>query len=223
MGLSGSKTTTTNKPIYSGQIEGAENNINSAYATAAPKIQGISDQLGGLVPGLIERYTNGDPTINAAKGYDASVLSGQYLHGSPQLDALVAQTNNDVANRTSASLGTRGLVGGSAMGDIISRALAQNETGLRYTDYNNERSRMDAASGRAPGLAAASELPLASLTSILQAQQAPLQAAVGAGSGIGGLLGQYTTSTQKNSGLGSLIARIVARGAQAYAGGGFGG
>lgn len=221
MGLSGSKTTTTNKPIYSGQIEGAANNINSAYATAAPKIQGISDQLGGLVPGLIERYTNGDPTINAAKGYDASVLSGQYLHGSPELDALVSQTNNDVANRTSASLGTRGLVGGSAMGDIIARALAQNETGLRYTDYNNERGRMDAASARAPGLAAASELPLASLTSILDAQQAPLRAAVGAGSGVGGLLGPYTTTTQKSSpSLGSLIAQLASSAAQAYAMGG---
>ncbi|MGV0964195.1 MAG: hypothetical protein ACOYBT_09925 [Polynucleobacter sp.] len=221
MGLSSSKSTSTTKPVYSAQIEGAANNVNAAYGAQSPKISAITDALGGLAPNLVGRFTNGDSGVNAAKSYDTDVLSGKYLHGSPELDAIVSQTNDSTRNGLAASLGTRGLTGGSAFGDIITRALAQNETGLRYQDYGAERSRMDAASGRAPGLAAAGYLPIQSLLEIAQAQQLPVQAAAGAGSSIGGLLGQYGTTTQKTSpSLGAIIAQLAGNAAQAYAMGG---
>lgn len=222
MGLSSSKTKTSTKPVYSAQLEGAANNVTGAYNAQAPKITNITDSMAELVPGIVKQYTMGDPNVNAAKGYNADVLSGKYLNGSPQLDALVNQTNNDVRNGLSASLGTRGLTGGSAFGDIITRGLAQNETGLRYTDYNNQMTRMDNAAAQAPGLAAAGYLPLTAIQSILQSQMTPIQAASGAGSAVGGLLGQYTNSTQTlTPSLGMLIAQIAGNAASAWGSGGF--
>lgn len=219
MGLSGSKTKTTNKPIYSSQVEGAASNINNAYNQQAPKISGIADQMGSLVPGLVERFQNGDPGVNAAAGYNSDVLSGKYLDaGNPYLEQQIAATGANTRNGLAASLGTRGLTGGSAFGDIITRNLAENESGLRYADYNNERGRMGQAAGMAGGISAAQYLPLTAMQEILQAQQAPVQSAVGAGSGIGGLLGQYQNTEQKTSqSLGSIIAQLAGNAAQAYA------
>lgn len=199
MGLSSSSKTQTNKPIYAPQIEGAANTVTGAYNAAAPGIAQSASAIGSTVPGLIDKYNNGDPTVNAAAGYDQDVLGGKYLNGSPQLDAIVNQTNNDTRNGSEASLGTRGLTGGSAYTDIISRALAQNETGLRYTDYNNQLGRMDTAAANAPGVAAAQYQPLSAAIAAAQAQTAPVQAAAGYGSAMGGLLGQYQNTNQTSS------------------------
>lgn len=217
-----SKSTTKTKPIYSQQIEGAAGNINAAYSAQAPKISAVTDQLSAQVPGLVERYTQGDPNVKAAQGYNADVLGGKYLDaGNPHLQAMIDQTGNSVRNGVSASLGVRGLSGGSSHSDLVSRALAENETKLRYGDYASERSRMDSAASQAPALASAQYIPLSIMEQIAQAQQMPVQSAVGAGSGIGGLLGSYTNqkTTQKGS-IGQLIAQMAGNAAQAYAGGG---
>lgn len=211
MGLSSSSKTQTNKPIYSSQLEGAANTVTNTANAQLPKITSITDQLSGLVPSLMDKYANGDPTTNAAKAYNTDVLSGKYLDaGNPYLEQMVAKTNNNVSNQTSAALGTRGLTGGSAFADIVSRALANNETGLRYNDYNSERDRMATAAGQTSSLAGASEVPLSSILSILQAQQIPVATASGAGATVGGLLGQYQTTKQTSDnsvlgGLGSLV------------------
>lgn len=222
MGLSGSKTTTKTKPIYSAQIEGAASNVSNAYSAQAPKVAAVTDALGGLVPGLLDKYKNGDPNLNAASAYDTDVLSGKYLDSNPYIDEIASRAGNDARNETAGALGTRGLTGGSAFGDIISRNIAKAGTDLRFANYNTERGRMDSASGRAPSLAAAGQLPIATLLEIAQAQQMPVQTAAGAGSAIGGLLGQYTNTEQKQSqSLGAIIAQLAANGAKAYAGGGF--
>lgn len=224
MGLSSSKTQTTTKPVFSPQIEGASNAVTGAYNAAAPGIAASAGAIGGTVPGLIDKFNTGDPNVNAAQGYNQDVLSGKYLTGNPQLDQIITNSNNDTRNGLAASLGTRGLTGGSDFAGIITNALAKNDTNLRYTDYNNQMGRMDQASALAPSLAGASYLPLTAAISAAQAQQAPVQAAAGMGSSIGGLLGQYTNTTQKSSpSLGSLIASLASSAAQAYAGGAFGG
>lgn len=216
------KSKTETRPIYSAQIEGAAGNINSAYSAQAPKIGAITDQLGSLVPGLLDRYTSGDPNITAARDYDKAVLGREFLGSNPHLDDIVQRSNDGVRNGVAASLGTRGLTGGSAFSDIISRNLAANDTNLRYQDYSAERARMDAAANRAGTYGAAEQTPIASILNILGAQQMPLQTAVGAGNGVGGLLGQYTNqSTTSTPSIAMLMAQMAGNAASAYAGGGF--
>ncbi|MBO9624170.1 MAG: hypothetical protein J7500_15790 [Sphingomonas sp.] len=199
MGLSSSTKKSSVKPVYASQIEGAANNVTGAYNAQAPKITGITDQLAGLVPGLVEKYTAGDPNVNAAKSYNLDVLQGKYLGGNPYLEDIVGKSETDARNHTAAALGTRGLTGGSAFGDIISRNVLDAGNTLRYNDYNTERNRMDSAVGSAAGLTAAEQIPLSSIMSILQAQQMPVQTAAGAGSAVGGLLGQYTNQKQTST------------------------
>jgi hypothetical protein len=219
MGLSSSSSKTTQTPVYAPQLTAAAGNVSSAYSAAAPGIASSAQAIGSTVPGLIDKYTNGDPTVNAAQTYDQNVLNGQYLHGSPELDNVVDQTNNHVMNNTESSLGTRGLTGGSAYTDIIARALAQNETGLRYQDYQTERNNMNTAAQNAPSQAAASYLPLTAATAAAGAQQAPVQAAAGMAASTGGLLGQYVNSnTTQTQSIASLIAAMAGSAAQAYAG-----
>lgn len=231
MGLSSSKskatTTATTKPVYEPQIQQANTNLNAAYEAQAPKLSALTDQLGGLAPDLFKQFQQGDPNVNAARGYNADVLGGKYLdQGNPYLSAMIQQTGDNTRNGLAASLGTRGLTGGSAFADIISRALAQNETNLRYTDYGNERSRMDQAASLAPALSAAQYQPLDALLQITQAQTLPSQLATGNAAATGGLLGQYVrsdgTSTQKQSqGLGASLGGLLGAGLAGWASGGF--
>jgi len=220
--FSKSKTKTTNAPVYSAQVEGAASNITNAYNQAQPGITSTANSLASAVPGLMEQYNQGDPNVKAAMGYNADVLGGKYLDaGNPYLQGQIDQTNNGVRNGLAASLGTRGLTGGSAFGDIITRNLAQNENNLRYADYNNERTRMGSAASAAGGISAAQYAPLGVIQSILESQQAPVRAATGAGAGVGGLLGSYQNTTQKSSpSIASMIALMAGNAASAYAGGG---
>lgn len=197
MGVSSKTQKSSTKPIYAPQIEGAASNVSNAYASASPGIASTASSLGSAVPGLMEQYNKGDPGVQSAMQYNQDVTSGKYLSaGNPYLQGQIDQTNAGVRNGLSASLGTRGLTGGSAFGDIITSNLAKNENNLRYTDYTNERNRMDGAASAAAGISAGQYQPLSVIQSILQSQMAPIQAAAGQASSIGGLLGQYTNQKQ---------------------------
>ena len=214
------KSKSKTKPIYSKEIEGAAGSITNDYNQNAPGIQAGADKFGGILDSVLSKYNAGDPNIEAARGYNADVLGGKYLDaGNPYLQAMIDQTGNDVSNGVSASLGTRGLTGGSANSGIVARELAKNSAALRYGDYGAERDRMGQAVSQVPGLIAAENGILDPAFAAYDAMQAPVRAAVGAGQGVGGLLGQYTKSTQKGS-LAGLLAQIAGNAAQAYAGGG---
>jgi len=191
MGLSSRSSKSSNRPIYEAEIKNAAGQVTNAYNQQAPKMTAITDQLGTAVPSLMDMFMKGDPNVNLAREYNSDVLSGKYLGANPYIDDVIANTGNDVRNQATASLGTRGLVGGSAMSDIVSRNVGNMAGTMRLADYNTERGRMDSAVGSAAGLSAASQIPLASLLQILQAQGLPVQTAAGAGSAVGGLLGSY--------------------------------
>jgi hypothetical protein len=213
MGLSSSKQKSSTKPVYSSQITGAQNTLSNVYNAQAPKIQGYADQIGALVPSLVSQYQQGNPAQQAAQSYLTETLTGDPAQN-PYLDDVVAMTNDNVRNQTQASLGTRGLTGGSAYADLISRNLAQNETGLRYNDYNAEQQRRMQAAGLTPGVVASQYAPIAAAQGAAGfAAGLPLQAAGQFASGTGGLLGQYVNSTQtSNPGL----LGLAGMGLQAY-------
>lgn len=184
MGLSSSKS--KNKPIYKAEIGAASGSLSSAYNATAPGVAQAAESISSLVPDMLDRYKQGDPTINAAQGYAQGVLSGnsgfnytpdKYLSGlrdstytpnayfssvmngtdgsNTSLADMIAMTNNSVANTTNAKLGTRGLTGGTVQANVVARALADNETGLRYQDYTTQQARRDQAAAEEAGLAQA--------------------------------------------------------------------
>lgn len=212
MGLSSSKS--KNKPIYKAEIEGANSALSSSYSATAPKVTANADAISSLVPSLIDRYTKGDPGLNAASGYVSDTLAGKgaysytpdnYLTGlrdtaytpdaylqnvtgstykpnsyfenltstgytpnsyfssvingadgsNEQLNNIISLTNRNVASGLNANLGTRGLTGGTVQQNILSKALADNETGLRYQDFTTQQARRDSAAAQEASLAQA--------------------------------------------------------------------
>jgi hypothetical protein len=204
MGSKKTKTTQTNKPIYSAEIGGAANNIANAYTGSAGAARDVSSNLGQVSSDLFAQYRQGgDPTVSAASSYLRSQLQGDPTQN-PYLQQQIDLTNESVRNQAQASLGRRGLTGGSDYTNLITRALAQNESGVRYQDYNNAENRRLQAAGLAPSIAQAGYLPLQQATQAgLQGALLPSQLAAIQGAGIGGLLGQYqdVRGTQKQSGI----------------------
>lgn len=205
MGLSSSSSSSTTKPYFKQQILDAANAGKGVFDSQLPKIQSATDMVTGLEPGLIDRYNNGDPSLNAASHYITSTLGGDPAHN-PQLEAMIGQTDQSVRNHTLSGLGTRGLSGGSVAADIISRNLAQNETGLRYQDYNTQQQLRAQAAGMAPGVSAGQTALLAPVFDTAQASTLPLQASTNYMGAVGGLLGQY--QKQKTTQSPSLLSSI---------------
>lgn len=196
----GGKTKTTTKPIYDKQITGAANKIGSVYDQQAPKVAEYADQIGGLVPSLLEKYRAGDAGINAARDYNVGVLQGNYLGANPYLDDVIARGSNDAVNATQAALGLRGLTGGSDYAGLIADRVGRSALATRYQDYDAERARMANAAGQSPGIAAGDVIGIAPAIGAAQtASSLPMDAALRYGAGVGGLLGQYTNSTQKQN------------------------
>jgi hypothetical protein len=136
----------------------------------------------------------------------------------PYLDQIVNQTNDAARNQMQARLARTGNSGGSDYTNIITRAVAENEGGLRYNDFNNTMNRrMQAAGMSAMPTQAAAQFGQ-------QGAMLPLQAGALNAASIGGLLGQYqdVRGTQvQNGGLGGMLGGILGAGLSGWAGGGF--
>jgi len=204
MGLSSS--TTKVKPIYESQITGAANTLANTYQAQAPKIQQVADQVTGLIPGLLDRATNGNPALTAAQGYITDTLSSN--GSNPYLDQIIAQTGRNTSNGLRASMGTRGITGGTAYEGILAQALAQNEGNMRYNDWNNTQTRKAQAAGMAPSMVAGENALYAPAFDAANAVTLPMQAVSGYASGMNGLLGQYTNTKQSSPWGASLLGGI---------------
>lgn len=221
------KITTEQKttPIYSQQIEGAANDLTSTYNAAKPGINKVSGDLMDLSGDLLSRFRNGDPTIDAAKGYITDTL-GSDPQNNPYLDQMIGVSNDNTRNQLQAKLGTRGLTGSSDYYGLVGDALSKNELGLRYSDYNTAMDRKAQAAGMAPGVVAGEYIPVAAgMQAGQQGAMLPIQAGLANAAGIGGLLGSYTNQkgTQKQSGgLFDSLLGLAGAGLSGWASGGFG-
>lgn len=224
MGKKKVKTEQTTRPVYGKEIMGAYQGQQAAYNAAKPGIDTVSGNLMDLSGDLLGRFRDGDPAIDAAKGYVTTTLESD-PQDNPYLDQMVDITNDSVRNQLQAQMGTRGQTGGSAYYDMIGRGLAQNESGLRYNDYDRAMGRKAQAAGMAPGIVAGEYIPVAAaMESGTTGAMLPVQAALANSAGVGGLLGQYTnqrgTQTQ-SGGFGSMLGGILGAGLSGWATGGF--
>ena len=196
MGLSSSKTTSVNTP--SPQQTAAGNMLNTVFQQQLPRIQGYADQIGGLIPNLIQQQQQGNPAVNSAQDWIVRTL-GQGGEN-PNLQAMIDQSGMDTARTINANLGTRGNVGGSVQQRILASELGKQSLGLRYNDFNAQRQAQAQAAGMAGSTAAASMIPISSLLATAgYAGGAPLNATSQYASGMGSLFGNTGTSTTTQS------------------------
>lgn len=207
MGASSGSSKVT--PGYGKQyIDGAAGAQSSAYNANSGNIQGVTNQITGLVPSLLDRARTGDPALNASSRYITDTL-GRDPKQNPWLEQMIGQTGDSVRDKTMAGLGTRGLTGGSVAVDILSRNLANNETGMRFQDYEAEMARRAQAAGMAPGIAAGQSGLYDPAFQAAGAAMMPIQAASANSAATGGLLGQYTNTKTKSPWGGALLGGIA--------------
>lgn len=96
------------------------------------------------------KYLNAQPSADLY----STVMGDDYLRGNPYLDSMIAQTNADIAKQTNRMFGARGMGSGvgSAFADVLSKNLANNESQLRYQNYNDAANRQLQAAGQSDNI-----------------------------------------------------------------------
>lgn len=207
MGKKKVKSEQTNKPIYSGEMEAANRNVQNAYTQAQPMVNQASNNMGLASEQAFQQFRDGDPTIQMGQ----QTLQGMMQGGeNPYINDMLDISNNRIQNQMGARLARTGNTGGSDYTNLITRALAENETGTRFNQFNQSQNRALQAAGMAPGLLAGSYLP-AQMGAQLGAQGAmlPQQAAALQAASTGGLLGQYQNVKGKQTQSGGLFESIL--------------
>ena len=227
MGKKKFETKQVNKPVYSNEIGATARANQAAYNSALPGINAIAASGTEAAQGLFDDYAAGDPTIQASQGFVLDQLALE-PGSNPYLDQMIADANEDTRRQLQTQLGTRGGIGGSSEYNILANALSRQSNDLRYQDYGAQMDRQARAASMAPGLLAASLIPLdAAMRVGNQSAMLPLQASALNSASTAGLLGQYqnTEGTQTQSGgfLGDLLLATISAGGSAASGGAFGG
>lgn len=221
----GKKTKQTSDPSKFAKpyITNAANTLQIDVSNNRGNVDAISGQMQQILPGLASRIGN-DPLANQAKDYAGRVLGGQYLGSNPYLDGIVNEARAGAFDTVNSGFGRSGLAGGTGHMRALGRGIGQAELGLRYNDYSTERQRMDQFANNAGAISVGDLAALAPYLGLANnAAELPLLNARTLVQGTGGLLGQYTTTTQKQGGLGSALGGLAGLGLQAYGLGAFGG
>lgn len=216
------KSTTKTTPIYGNELKAAHGAVSDTFNQQMPKVNAISDHLTGMIPGMIDRYTSGNPAINAATNYVTDTLGSDGTN--PHLEGWIADQQNQTQNMLGARLNKLGLgPAGTVHQGLSARENARVGLGMRYDDWNQGQQRKAQAAGMAPGIAAGEAVGIAPLLSTAQLGAGlPMDMATRYAAATGGLLGPYTSTEQKQSGgLGSLIGGLIGSGLSGWASGGF--
>lgn len=193
----------------------AANEVSSVYDANRPGLDQITGQVQGLLPSLLDKYTSGNPLLNAAQGYAGDVLAGRYLDGNPYLDRIINQTAGQVASQVNGNFGSRGSFGGTAHTTALANALAAAENSLRFQNYGTERANQQAAMQAAPQFASADYLGITPLLAAAQTGAELPYAGVNALAGNLASLFSGGKTTQSSSLLPSLIDAAAKVGAAA--------
>jgi hypothetical protein len=151
MGLSKSKTKTTNDPWAPAQPYILKNlqQQDDVFSSSQPALmQAAADQratYGRVAPGAEQGIVGAQNLVNQN-------LSGANLGGNPYLDAILGKTRQDVTNSVNDQFGTSGRFGSGMHQAILEQQLADAENAARFGNYNTERGYQQDAIGQAGNL-----------------------------------------------------------------------
>ena len=222
MGISSSKSKTEYNKQASPYMYGAANNLQSVVGQNAAGLQSTANDMQGYGAQLGSRVFGANPLADQAKAYAGDVLGGKYLNNNPYMNQMVDQARSGAFDAVNSGFGRSGMAGGTGHMQSLGRGIAQAELGTRANDYQQQQSRMDAMANNAGAISVSD---LSALPYYMQTAQTgatlPYVGAQALASGMGGLLGNQQTTTQKQ-GWGGALAGLVGTGLSSWASGGFG-
>lgn len=211
MGLSKSKTKTTNAPWGPAQPYILENlkqqqDVFNASQPDLMKYAGMQrDTYGRLSPGAEAGIVGAQNLVNRN-------LSGANLTANPYLDAILGRTREDVMGSVGDIFGSAGRYGSGMHQAIVAKELADAENQARYADYSTERGYQQQAIQDAQALMGGSQ---SLLNNAAELPWIGVQAANGA---VRQASGGYGTSTTKSSpNWGQMLLGAAMGGLNAYA------
>ena len=174
---------------------------------------------------MFDAYKNYGATmgngLDAAKGYVGAVLGGKFANGNPQLQGMIDQTNESVADRVNSLFARSGQTGSSRQIGELGKQLSNAENNLRYQNYSDEQKRMMDAVSASAGLNSADNANAQTLAALGgTAAEIPYTGANNLTQGMQSLWGKSTT-TKLSGNIGQLLMQAAGSAASAWAGGGF--
>ena len=108
MGLSSSKSTTGPSKFAKPFISSAANTLQSTFNANQGNLEDIGNTFSGGFRSVADRAFAPDPLVEQARAHSSDVLGGKFLSGNPFLDAMIARTSGDVADRVNSTFGAAG-------------------------------------------------------------------------------------------------------------------
>lgn len=133
------------------QAQGLSGQVGN-YASNALNRLGGGNTASMALPAALRSMFTGNQGLGAANRYNSDVLSGKYLNSNPALQSVIDATNRGVTDNVNSQFSLAGRYGSGAHSGALGQALAENEGGIRYNDYNNRLGQMDQAVGMAGNL-----------------------------------------------------------------------
>jgi hypothetical protein len=161
--------------------------VQNVFNQNQPGLQQLTDLTrNNIVNPLLGKFNSSLGTAGQANGYYGDVLSGKYMGGNPYLKNVLDTLNRGVGDQVNSQFEMSGRYGSGAHADVLSRNLADADSGLLYQNYGDEMNRMGQAAQAAQ---AGNNADIASLLS-----------AIGAGAEL-----PYTGSNNLANSLGALF------------------
>lgn len=223
MAKKSSSSTTDPSKFAKPYISSAAGAVDATFKGNQGNLQNIGDAFSRGFQGIASQAFSADPLVDQARAHSSDVLGGKFLDaGNPYMEQMIARTGANVGDRVNSIFGAAGRTGSDTHGYDLSRGLADSELGLRYQNYGDERSAMERAAAGAGDLSAARFAGVPAALGLGQAAaETPYIGADFLARGMGGLMGNYTTTKQKQA-WGPMLLQAMSNGAQAAASGGAG-
>lgn len=195
MGLSSKKQSAGPSKQALPYIQQASTAVQGAYNANQPNLQMIGDRLTGAFGDFADGIGSG---ARGAADYYRGVLSGP--GSNPELGNIIDTTNASVADQINAMFSRAGQTGSSRQIGELGKRLSENESALRYNDWNNEQQRKAAAAAGLAGTDSSLASSYGALTALGDsAATTPYLGANFLSQNLGHLWGNATTSTSTPS------------------------
>ena len=215
MGLSSSKTKTTNDPWAPAQpyiLKGLQQSgqVFDQQQPTLNKYSGMQmDTYGRVAPSAEQGILGAQNVVN-------DTLSGKYLSGNPYLDKILATTRQNTMDSVGPQVSQAGRYGSGMNQDVMARAIADAENRARYGDYAIERGYQNDAVGQAQGLMGGSQSLLNNAAELPWIGVGALNGNVRQASN-----GYGTQTTKQSTNVGQMVGGIAGSVLSSWAGGGF--
>lgn len=196
----------------------AASDVTSVYNRNKGNTQVLADQAFAQTAPLWARFNQGNDQVKAAQGYASDVLAGNYLQGNPYLDSIINTTNRNTMDSVNSEFAKAGRYGSpGAYTGTLARSLAENEAGLRYSDYGAQQQRMDQIAALAPTLSQADYIGLPeALQASSTAAELPYAGTTNYANALTALFNGGTQTTKQKQGLASTIGSLASSAAIAF-------